>query len=154
MDLVDDTAVNVSDKRVAPRVVFARRRIGLFGRHHQYVRALGLARVQVALAGDDVHRVAKFLEPFPLTFFLVCERPEWGEKECRSARSEGLGDCDLRDSSFAARGRRAHHDVFVGFYECRQRLGLHRIEPFEGKHVRECRQHVRHGGPGLAIGVS
>ncbi len=74
MDLVDDTAVDVADELVTVRLVLAGCGVDFLGGHHQHVRPRGQPGVEVALAGDDVHRVAEFLESLPLAFFLVRER--------------------------------------------------------------------------------
>jgi hypothetical protein len=113
VDLVDDTEVDVADEAVARGVVLAGGRIGLLGGHHEDVGALGAPGTQVALAGDDVDRVAQFLEAGPLAFLLVGERSQRREKERGAPAFEDATDRRLRDGGLPAGGRRAHDGVLL-----------------------------------------
>ncbi|CDK40314.1 hypothetical protein BN903_103 [Halorubrum sp. AJ67] len=149
VDLVDDDAVHVGDKGVARGVVFPRRAVGLLRGRHQHVRALGAARVQVALAGDDVHGVAHVLEPLPLALLLVGERAQRRDEEGRSALREGLTDGEFGERRLPGGRRGRRDDVAVGLQDARQRLALHPVELLEPEGVGELRHRVRdlHGTP-------
>jgi hypothetical protein len=140
VDLVDDDGVHVRDEVVAVGVVLARRRVDLLRRHHEDVRPAGAARIEVALARDDVDRVAQFLEAVPLRLLLVRQRAHRRDEQGGAAAVQGLADRQLRDRRLAAGGRRARDHVLVGLEHPRDRRALHRVELVEGEGVGEGRQ--------------
>ncbi len=137
VDLVDDTAVDVRDERVAGRIVFSGRRVGLFGRHHEDVGAFGATRVQIAFTRNDVHRIAEVLEPLPVAFLLVRQRPKRGDEERGSVVAQRLADGEFRERRLPARRRRAGDDVLVTVEQRGKHLALHPVELLEGERLRE-----------------
>jgi len=81
VDLVDDDAVHVSDEGVPPGVVLARRAVGLLGRRHEHVRALGTAGLRSRSPETTYTGVAEILEPLPLALLLIGERAERRDEE-------------------------------------------------------------------------
>jgi len=137
VNLVDDHAVDVRHERVARRVVFPGRGVGLLRCHHENVRAFGAPRVQVALARDDVHRVAEFLEAVPLRLLLVGERAQRRDEQRRAAGLEGLADGEFRERGLPRTGGRRRHDVGVRLQQRGDRLALHLVELVEGERLGE-----------------
>jgi|GEM_PF-6603763 hypothetical protein len=137
MHLVDDDTVDIGNKGVARRVVFARRRVRFFRRHHQNVGAFGAARVEIPLAGDDVDGVAQLLKAIPLGFFLVCQRAHGSHEQRGAARPKRSADRQLGECGFAGGGRRAGDNVVVSIEDDRQGLALHPVELLKPEGVGE-----------------